>query len=266
MPKATVLTLHGIECDALTPLIKEDPAIQRYILNQSQFSYLLELLASRNCKTVQEFAEQPDKNTVVLTFDDGLISDYEMALPLMRKSNIKASFYITAKNIGKTGYCDKAQLIEMADVGMEIGSHGLTHRYLTLMPKEEVKSEIRESKDIIEQIIGKAINSYAAVGGHFQDWMVDYAFRTGYQSFATMIPGKTNKKKRNNILKLNRNHLQESHDRVYIKSLVEANSQFFLKNKIHYYALYLPKVIFGLRNYDRLKSLVLGNSGVSAHK
>ena len=266
MTKATVLTLHGIECEALTPLIKEDPTIQRYILNQSQFGYLLGLLSSRNCNTVQELAGQPGNNAIVLTFDDGLISDYEMALPLLVNSNIKATFFITAKNIGKPGYCDEAQLVEMSSAGMEIGSHGLTHRYLTIMPDEEAKKEIRESKDIIEQIIGKSVNSYAAVGGHFQDWMIDYALHTGYQSFATMIPGKTTARKHNKILKLNRNHLQGSHDQTYIKSLVEANHQFFLKNKLHYYALYLPKVIFGLRNYDRLKSLVLGNSGVSAHK
>jgi len=266
MTKATVLTLHGIECEALTPLVKADPAIQRYILNQSQFAYLLGLLSSKDCKTVQELSEQPGSNTIVLTFDDGLISDYEKAFPLLVNSNIKASFYITAKNIGKPGYCNKSQLVEMASAGMEIGSHGLTHRYLTLMPEPESKNEIRESKDIIEQTIGNSVSSYAAVGGHFQDWMVDYAFQTGYQSFATMIPGKTTEKKHNKILKLNRNHLQDSHDQAYIKSLLEANQQFFLKNKLHYYTLYLPKVLFGLRNYDRLKSLVLGNSGVNAHK
>ena len=263
MTTATVLTLHGIECEALTPLIKEDPAIQRYILNQSQFDYLLRLLSSRNCKTVQEFTDLPDNTAVVLTFDDGLISDYEMVLPLLSKYHIKASFYITARNIGKPGYCGKSQLREMVSAGMEIGSHGLTHRYLTLMPEKEAKSEIKESKDIIEQVISQTIHSYAAVGGHFRGWMVDYAYQTGYQSFATMVPGKTAEKKHNKILKLNRNHFQESHDRAYIKNLVEADYQFFLKNKLHYYALYLPKVVFGLRNYNRLKSLILGNAGVT---
>jgi len=265
MTNATVLTLHGIECEALSSLIIEDPSIERYTISSLQYGSLLSLLSSRDCYTVQELTERSSNNSIVLTFDDGFISDYEMALPLLEKYNIKATFYITAKNIGKSGYCDKTQLSELCSAGMEIGSHGLTHRYLTLMPDDESRNEIKESKDIIEQTIGKAVNSYAAVGGHFREWMVDYALQSGYKSFATMIPGRTENSS-SNILKLQRNHLQASHDAIYFKSLIEADNWFFLKNKLHYYALYLPKVILGMRNYDRLKGFVLGNEDVVSHK
>lgn len=254
---ANILTLHGIECDAISTLLKQDPAMQRYTISSETFKNLLEAIPTGHCLSVQEITLKKPSNEIVLTFDDGLISDYEAAFPILKAKDIKATFYITSTNIGKTGFCDQSQLREMSDAGMDIGSHGLTHRYLPLMPNEEAKREIRQSKEEIEQIIGREVYSYAAVGGHFKQWMLRYAGDSGYQSFATMIPGKTDITK-NSILKLYRNHLQNLHDDIYVQKLIEGNRQFFLKNKLHYYSLFLPKVILGMQNYDRLKAWYSG--------
>ena len=58
---------------------------------------------------------------------------------------------------------------------MEIGSHGLTHEYLTTMAPREAIREIRESKASIEQTLGLEVTSFAPVGGHFRRWMVEEA-------------------------------------------------------------------------------------------
>ncbi len=40
------------------------------------------------------------KKSVIVTFDDGHESDYTLALPLLRKFNFKATFFITTDWIG----------------------------------------------------------------------------------------------------------------------------------------------------------------------
>ena len=120
-------------------------------------------------------------------------------------------------------------------------------------------------KILLSKQLNREVRSYAAVGGHFSDWMVDFALHSGYESFATMIPGKTSNNV-SNISKIYRNHLQASHDEIYIKNLIESSNWFFLKNKLRYYALYLLKVVLGMRNYDRIKSFVLGSADVAPNK
>ncbi len=251
-----VITLHGIESAGITEFLKNNQAAKHYVLSKSRFQFLLEKLKKSNCLTVSELVQKPRQDSNCITFDDGLISDYEVALPLLLKNNAKATFYVTLNNIGKKGYCNKSQLQEMVKAGMEIGSHGLVHEYLTIMSKEKAKQEIFQSKDSIQQIIGEPVYSYAAVGGHFHKWMKLFAFDIGYHSFATMIPGKTNIKLSSGIT-LYRNHLQEIHTENYILDLIKGKRILLLKNQINYLMLYLPKLVFGMQNYDRIKKLLL---------
>jgi len=189
-----------------------------------------------------------------LTFDDGLISDFEIAYPILIAKGHKATFFITAENVGHPGYTNVEHLKEMAKAGMEIGSHGLTHRYLVTMPRTEAVREIRESKERLEQEIGVTISSFAPVGGHFRKWMLDLASEAGYKAFATMIPGRTWGGK--NLVLLWRNHIQAHHDATYISRLLNGDRRTLILNRLQYYLLSVPKTILGMRNYDRSKGFL----------
>ena len=82
----------------------------------------------------------------IITFDDGNISDYEIAFPLLIKKKIQATFFIIADRINCKGYLNKYQLREMHENGMSIGSHSLSHKPLTTLSYKEVVTELCESK------------------------------------------------------------------------------------------------------------------------
>jgi peptidoglycan/xylan/chitin deacetylase (PgdA/CDA1 family) len=202
--------------------------------------------------------DEPSGNWVVLTFDDGLISDYEIAFPALLETQQKATFFVTVENIGKPGYMNINQIRELADNGMEIGSHGLTHAYLVTMPESNARQEILRSRDLLQLCLGQNVDSFAPVGGHFTPWMFEAAKDAGYRVFASMVPGHTliNPSSRFHII--HRNHIQSHHDTSYISSIVGGKRLILLYNEIRYKILALPKRLLGLPNYDRLKHFVAG--------
>jgi peptidoglycan/xylan/chitin deacetylase (PgdA/CDA1 family) len=203
------------------------------------------------CTTTRELQQPSRDHHVVLTFDDGLASDYQTALPLLKEHGLQGVFFVSAANVGVRGYTNPAQLREMAAAGMEIASHGWRHEYLTAMSRAEARREIVESKDRLEQVLGREVVSFAPVGGHFRPWMIAAAADAGYRVFATMIPGFS--PLAGSPLILRRNHLQAHHDAAYVGRLVLGERRLLARNRLRYEALRACRGALGMRNYDRGK-------------
>lgn len=65
---------------------------------------------------------------------------------------------------GRPTYCtlNEGELRELAaDDLFEIGAHSVTHPVLGLLPRDEQRAEILESRRRLEQIIGRTVNSFA---------------------------------------------------------------------------------------------------------
>jgi len=81
------------------------------------------------------------------------------------------------------------EIREMADGGMDFGSHTVDHSILTRMPLEEAQWQISKSKEKIEEEIGKEIFSFAYPNGTPKDYNLeisDYLRRRGFiAAFAT---------------------------------------------------------------------------------
>ncbi len=248
MKTALVLTLHRINLG-----IESSP--QRYTISTGLFEQIVNMVPHKKCCTVSEYVDKQDKDWLILTFDDGYLSDYEIVFPVLMYKGLKATFFVNSENIDQPGYLCLSHLKEMAKAGMEIGSHGLTHRYLITMDPKEAHKEIKGSKEILEQRIGTKICSFAPVGGHYKSWMIDLARQAGYCSFVTMIPGKTNGG--GEITLLRRNHIQSHHNARYVSCLINGNYNIFLLNRLQYRILQIPKIILGIENYDHLKRFIL---------
>ncbi len=258
MKSAIALTFHGIDPQSSILSSSIDPSARRYVVNTDFFKQTVSMVSPERCCTVSEYLERQKGDWLILTFDDGHISDFEVGFPNLENRGIKATFFITVENIGVAGYTTIAHLKKMTGSDMEIGSHGLTHRYLVTMAPSEALREIQESKDRLEQAAGTKVVSFAPVGGHYKNWMKSAAFETGYKVFATMIPGRTNAG--GDLLLLKRNHIQSQHDMDYVTRLIEGDYRTLAFNRLRYHALRIPKVILGMKNYDLLKKCIQGQS------
>lgn len=142
------------------------------------------------------------KRNLILTFDDGCESIYFNAFPILKKYAIKAVIYIVAESIGKRNIVweqnenkeplnilSKEQIIEMANYGIEIGSHLCHHVHLPQLSKKDMKYELFESKHMLEKELNQKIFSVAYPFGSYNTDVIETTVEAGYQFGVTTKTG-----------------------------------------------------------------------------
>jgi len=129
------------------------------------------------------------RNSVVLTFDDGSVDNYENAFPILKKYGFPATIFITPRLIGRKGYLSWDQIKEMDKAGIVFGSHTLSHVYLPGVSRGKQKQEVYVSKKIIERRLGHSINHFCYPKGGFTDEIKGFVRQAGYQSASTTNRG-----------------------------------------------------------------------------
>lgn len=126
---------------------------------------------------------------VSLTFDDGYDSDYNIVRPIFEEFGFRGTFFPISDLIGSSErFMTPEQLKYMADIGHEIGTHTKTHASLIELSREEIKTEMRESKLAIQDITGHPVETLCYPYGHSNDDVRDIAsgFFIGARNFWRM--------------------------------------------------------------------------------
>jgi len=130
----------------------------------------LGLLEAVDC--LRRGAPFPDRS-VVITFDDGYQSVYDMAFPVLQRYGMSATVFLA---VGEKGTPEHAQrlpsfegrtmlawreILEMHRWGISFGAHTLSHCDLTHEPTGRIEAEIRGSKATLEEGLGAPIACFA---------------------------------------------------------------------------------------------------------
>jgi len=213
-----VLLYHSIN--------NQDAFLKQMIYFKRNFRFVL----AKNLKEELQKSSD-DENIVCCTFDDGDLTNYDNALPVLEKLGIKATFFITAGLLGN--YIDgpqgprkmmnKEQVKELFLKGHEIGAHTMTHKRLPQISIEEAKKEIENSKTMLEDLIGCSVVSFAYPYGLFNKEIIDKVKEAGFKYAFTTKEGLL--KKAENTFLLPRIGLEEkmnpTHLRVRISYALE---------------------------------------------
>lgn len=140
---------------------------------------------------------------VLLTFDDGYLDNLEAAHGILKAAGHRALLFIPTGFVGDTRpfhhdshlpfanpTLDWDQIRGMQDV-FDIGSHGVSHRIMTKIPREEAKQEIRDSKTILERELGHEVAAFSYPNGSIADYDDDLektVIDAGYRVCFTTIP------------------------------------------------------------------------------
>lgn len=137
----------------------------------------------------------PVAKPVVLGFDDGWVTQYKNALPLLKKHHMKAVFYIFPNPVSKDDrFMTWEQLAEVRDAGMEIADHTLTHPLLSKQTPEMLHHEMYDSKVMLEEKLNVKVTNFASPFGYTSDAVVAELKRDGYESGRTTNAGFTHTK------------------------------------------------------------------------
>ena len=185
------LMYHEIEA-AGRRLCESGPGYVRYAVSEATFRHHLAHLRDcgyRGISVGQWLAGGEDEPTVVMTFDDGCETDALVAAPLLLDAGFKATFYVIAERVGWPGYLSPAQLRALSAAGFEIGCHSMTHSYLDEVNDQQLRVELGEAKDRLEQIAQCSVAHFSCPGGRWSRGLARSAAEAGYESVTTSRVG-----------------------------------------------------------------------------
>jgi peptidoglycan-N-acetylglucosamine deacetylase len=126
---------------------------------------------------------------VTTSWDDGHPLDVRLA-ELLRKHGMLGTFYIPL-NYRQVPVMTQEEMRALTAMGMEIGSHTLTHPNLTTLRKNQALHELVASKSRLEDIVDRSILSFCYPAGKFNSRTRSWVAEAGYTSARTTLAFRT---------------------------------------------------------------------------
>ena len=138
-----------------------------------------------------------DHGVVSLTFDDGWEDNVGTVLPTLMSDGLNATYYFATQYIQGNSSAGIAfsqagvnAVKAVAAAGFEVGSHSVTHPYLTGLSTAALNKELTDSKTYLESLLpaGTVVKTFATPYGAYDDTVVN-AIKNVYQSHRTVDAG-----------------------------------------------------------------------------
>lgn len=175
--RGSILTYHSI--DSTGSVISTAPEIfrrQMQILREQNYTVL-------SLAAIAEILERKEKlplRSVALTFDDGFRNFYETAYPILAAFELPATVFLVTDFCGgfnnwagNPPQLPQGKLMSWREIknlsarAIEFGAHTRTHPDLTGISEQNASREIIESKEIIEDRIGREVTAFSYPYGKF---------------------------------------------------------------------------------------------------
>ncbi len=113
---------------------------------------------------------------VLITFDDGYASQ-SSAVEELNARGMKGTFFVLGQGNGLSW----GQLRQMVAQGHEVGSHSMTHPYLTKLSDAQLRREVSESKRVLQEKLGVSIPFFAYPYGNVNSRVSNAVAAAGYR-------------------------------------------------------------------------------------
>lgn len=198
--------------------------------------------------------ERPE---ILITFDDGFESVLTRAAEILGDTGLHALVFITTDKIGQPGYLSPEQVQVLLGMGMVVGSHGETHRYLSDLSLGALREELGASKRKLEALVGYPVRLLSAPGGRADARVVEEARRAGYTAVMGSRPGLIPTRGPLPDL-LPRVPITERTTPDLVERLALGEGRAALGELARYKALQVPKRLLGNEGYDLARGVLLG--------
>lgn len=127
---------------------------------ENQFKHLAEGgYKSFHLKEVLQLKELPKGKSIVITFDDGYVHQMQLALPLLKKYKLKATFFVPLDFLGKTDSWNTSsleimnleQLKSLDPKIVELGFHSFYHKKYTELSNAEIEADTRKCLEFVSE-------------------------------------------------------------------------------------------------------------------
>jgi peptidoglycan/xylan/chitin deacetylase (PgdA/CDA1 family) len=140
------------------------------------------------------------RRAVLLTIDDGYASTLTGAAPILARHAVPAVLFVPPRRVGGSSdwiqatpnetLLTAAELRELPRLGIDVQVHGMTHRSLLGLSRDELNTEVAESRDALADIMGEGPSrTLAYPEGMFDRTVVEAVRRAGYEAAFSVFEG-----------------------------------------------------------------------------
>ena len=186
LPPLTLAVHQATARDGWTPLSIGARALRRILELMLGRGYRFRSLASVG-------RDGPGPGGALLTVDDGYASTLEVVAPLARELDIPWSVFVLVGAVGgwndwdlrgvarRERHLTEEGIRALAEEGVTIGSHGMTHRDMRTLPDAALADEMAASRRWLERATGRPVDAISYPWGCMDARVEAAARRAGYR-------------------------------------------------------------------------------------
>ena len=166
----------------------------RFAVSPAMFASHVDAIeaSGRVTLTISELAdglrgERPlPERAVAVTFDDGFADNHGAATSLLSRG-LRSTLYVPTGALGAPDRLTPSKLGQLAGAaGIEIGAHGVRHRYLDELGERELTHEVVASRAALEDMIRTPVHSFAYPHGAYDRRVRAAVIDAGYRCAAAV--------------------------------------------------------------------------------
>jgi peptidoglycan/xylan/chitin deacetylase (PgdA/CDA1 family) len=122
---------------------------------------------------------------IVLSFDDGYLSDVTNALPLLKARHWPGVLNLEVRNLQPVWGVRPPGVRKLLAAGWELDAHTLTHPDLTTVDAARLKQEVAGSREAIRARFHVPVNFFCYPAGRYDDRVIAAVQQAGYLAATT---------------------------------------------------------------------------------
>lgn len=132
---------------------------------------------------------------IVISFDDGYLSHYTHALPVLKALGWPGVLNLEINNV-KPGDLTAGQVRALIDAGWEVDSHTITHPDLRTVGDSQLRQELVGSRSYLKKHFGVPASFFCYPAGRYDSRVIAAVKAAGYSAATTTQPGLASPKSR----------------------------------------------------------------------
>ena len=123
------------------------------------------------------YCVETDKPQVSISFDAAWgADDTDTLLEILEENDVKTTFFMCGYWVEK--YPDEVKKI--AEAGHDLGNHSATHPHMSQLTKEQIKTELTNAGNAVEELTGVKMDLFRAPFGEYTNDVITAAEECGY--------------------------------------------------------------------------------------
>lgn len=242
--------------------LSDNVVSNKYTLTAEKFRQHLSIIKNLGKSGVNLASQYDNKNNsdsnIIITFDDGHISNAKMAVPILREFKFSATFFVTTNRINNgTEWLKWEDISEMLKLGMDVQVHGHTHVFLDESNAQVLEKELFEPKRLMKEKLSHEVRHFSLPGGRFSKETMSMAKTFNYLSISTSIPGLNDFRENRNFKVLHRFVIHQGVSDNEFKKIIVGNRFYCGVKKSKYYLKNVAKKMLGNDLYQRLWEIIM---------